>query len=155
MKKQKIIHYQEFDSLNALPPDDKELMLMARQAATGSYSPFSRFKVGSAVRLDDNTVVFGSNQENVSYPNGLCAERVALFAAGSDVKGRRVKAIAVSAEKDGHLAAAMPCGACLQTMLETEKRSNQPITVLIALGEERCMKVEGVKNLMPFAFNEF
>jgi cytidine deaminase len=155
MKKQLTIEYEEFDSLNELSSQDYELVIEARQASLTSYSPYSQFKVGSAVRFQDGEIVKGSNQENVAYPNGMCAERVAMFAAGSDSRQRKVVAIAVVATKNEDFVAVKPCGACLQTMLETEKRAKTQLTILIALGEDRFARFEGVQSLMPFAFTDF
>ncbi|MDR0790657.1 MAG: cytidine deaminase [Bacteroidales bacterium] len=155
MKKQLTIEFEEFEALNELCEKDYELVMEARQALQSSYSPYSKFRVGSAVRFQDGEIVKGSNQENVAYPSGMCAERVALFAAGNDAKQRKIAAIAIAAMKDGCFVAAKPCGACLQTMLETEKRAKASLTILIALGEDKFAKVEGVKNLMPFAFTDF
>ncbi|MDR1006215.1 MAG: cytidine deaminase [Bacteroidales bacterium] len=149
------IEYEEIDNLTKLSAEDHKLVLEARKALPKSYSPYSEFKVASAVRFEDGEIIIGTNQENVAYPSGLCGERVALFAAGSDARRRRVAAIAVVAFHNGQYVAAKPCGACLQVMLETEKRASRPLIVIFALGNERFAKIKGVKNLMPFAFSEF
>ena len=155
MKKILTIVYEEFETLNELPEKDYKLVLSARQALSMSYSPYSNFKVGSSVRFQDGEMVKGSNQENIAYPSGICAERVAMFSASNDSKQRKIEAIAIAAMKDGCFVAAKPCGACLQVMLEVEKRTKKTLIILIALGEDRYARFEGVHNLMPFSFDTF
>ena len=81
------IDYTEYSSPEEMEPQDRELVDAALRARTGSYSPYSSFRVGAALRLVDGTVVLGANQENVAYPSGLCAERTAMFAAGANHPG--------------------------------------------------------------------
>ena len=75
-----IVHICEMTELSE---EDRQLVEAAKQATDSSYAPYSKFRVGAAVRLKDGTVVAGANQENAAYPSGLCAERTALFAAGA------------------------------------------------------------------------
>ena len=82
---------------NELEKSDRMLVEAAKKATDGSYSPYSGFRVGAALLLDDGTVVTGSNQENAAYPSGLCAERTALFAAGQNYPGKAVISIAIAA----------------------------------------------------------
>ena len=81
--KQLTLTYSEYDSLQELPAADRALMQRAIEATDTAYAPYSHFHVGAAVRLADGTVVIGSNQENIAYPSGLCAERTALFSAAA------------------------------------------------------------------------
>ncbi len=90
------------------------LVAAAAQARLGAYAPYSRFRVGAAVRAADGTVYTGANIENVSYPLSHCAERVAIHKAVSEGH-RRLDTVAVVA--DGR-SPAMPCGACRQVMAE-------------------------------------
>ena len=69
-----VINYQEFDSPAEMSPEDQELIAAAHEARKGSYSPYSNFQVGAALRLDNGLIVKGANQENAAYPSGLCAE---------------------------------------------------------------------------------
>ena len=84
-----------YDDINELPLDDRNLMDAAVQATHNSYSPYSRFKVGAALLMEDNTVIIGSNQENAAYPSGLCAERVAIFSAKSNYPEQKVQKIVI------------------------------------------------------------
>ena len=151
-KKTLTIDYCEYGSLAEMPEDDRELMESAMRAAAGAYAPYSHFHVGAAVRLADGSVVTGSNQENIAYPSGLCAERVALFSASAQRPGQGVTALAVVGWCNGEFCEASPCGACRQVMAEFEMRSGVEMKVFCYLsgGGIRC--IEGVKNLIPFGF---
>ena len=136
-----------------LSASDRRLCDLAVCAAKSAYAPYSLFKVGAAIALKDGSAIVGSNQENIAYPSGLCAERVALFAAGSSFADQPVEAIAIIAMKDGVIQPAIaPCGACRQVLLETEQRYGQPIRILLC-GKDETILVASVKDLMPLAFN--
>ena len=83
-KKRFSIDYEEFASVQEMSPEDQQLVALAIEAQKGSYSPYSHFQVGAALRLEDGTIIKGANQENAAYPSGLCAERVVLFYAGAN-----------------------------------------------------------------------
>lgn len=154
MQKTLTINYQEYTSEQELNPADRELIATARKATASSYSPYSHFKVGAAVRLPDGTVVTGSNQENLAYPSGLCAERVALFSASAQTKGNHVvETLAIAAvDSNGKLAEASPCGACRQVMIEQEQRQNQPLRTLVSLADGRVREYLNASDLLPFVF---
>ena len=148
-----VIDYSEYGSLQELPSEGRALMERAIGATATAYAPYSHFRVGAAVLLADGTVVTGSNQENVAYPSGLCAERTALFSASAQHPGQAVRALAVvGRDADGELVAASPCGACRQVLAEYESRYGNEVEVYLYLkgGQIRCLK--GVKTLLPFAF---
>lgn len=151
-KKQLLIDYCEYDSLAEMPACDRELMECAMDATRSSYSPYSRFRVGAAVRLADGTLVQGSNQENLAYPSGLCGERVALFAASVQHPGQAVVALAVVGSQEGDFLEASPCGACRQVMAEYEMRYGNEIDVFCYLKGGRVRHIHGVKSLLPFTF---
>jgi cytidine deaminase len=138
-----------------LSSSDLKLVNAAKEATAGSWSPYSGFKVGAALLLDDGTVVTGSNQENAAYPSGLCAERTALFAAGHAHPGKAVTALAIAARNDKGFTAQpiTPCGACRQVMAEYESRYANTITVLCYLSGGRIRRITGVKSLLPFGFD--
>jgi len=139
---------------NELLPYDLMLVNAAKEATAGSWSPYSGFKVGAALRLDDGTVVTGSNQENAAYPSGLCAERTALFAAGHAHPGKAVLALAIAARNDKGFTGQpiTPCGACRQVLAETEQRGGQPIRYIL-YGTEGTMVIEGgTDSILPFCF---
>ena len=139
---------------NDLKSDDLMLINAAKEATTGSWSPYSGFKVGAALLLDDGTVVTGSNQENAAYPSGLCAERTALFTAGHAHPGKAVIALAIAARNEnGYTRQPItPCGACRQVLAETEQRGGKPIRYIL-YGTEGTMLIEGGTDaILPFCF---
>ena len=130
----------------------KELLEKAAAMLQQSYAPYSHFHVGAAVQLADGTVVTGSNQENIAYPSGLCAERVALFSASAQYPSLTVTALAVVGYHNGQFCEASPCGACRQTMAEYEIRFGNSISIFCYLNGGRIRKISGVKSLIPFGF---
>lgn len=137
-----------------LSANDLMLVNAAKNATQGSWSPYSRFRVGAALLLDDDTVVTGSNQENAAYPSGLCAERTALFTAGHNHPGKAVMALAIAARNDaGYTAQPItPCGACRQVLAETESRGGHPIRFIL-YGTAGTMVIDGGTNaILPFCF---
>lgn len=143
-----------FDELDAA---DRALVTAARQATTRAYAPYSNFKVGAAIRLDDGTVIEGSNQENAAYPSGICAERTAAFYANSKHPGVPFQAIAIAAvgtdDKPTEEPTA-PCCGCRQVLLEYEKLAAHPVKVILA-GKDSIYILPSVKALVPLAFTEF
>ena len=157
MKEKRIEISYKICAINELDAQEKSLMEAALEATRRSYAPYSHFHVGAAVLLENDVIVTGSNQENVAYPSGLCAERTALFYANSQYPNMAVKALAIAArsEEEGIVRTPIsPCGACRQVMLETEKRSGKPMKILLC-GSEEVYIVEGVTQLLPFAFSDF
>lgn len=131
---------------------EKLLYQHARKALAHSYAPYSQFPVGCVALLKDDTLVYGANQENAAYPSGLCAERVALFAAKAQNPNLAIThiAIAINAEYEQ---IPFPCGACLQVMAEVENRQSHSLQIyLVTQNKMYCAK--GVKNLLPFAFEK-
>lgn len=140
-----------------LTAEEQHLLSLAIEATSRSYAPYSRFHVGAAVRLDNGEEIIGSNQENAAYPSGLCAERTALFAAGTLYPDVPVSLLAIAARgTDGELLSepCSPCGSCRQVIIESEKRAGRPIRIL--LYGRRCVYViDGIAQLMPLMFSEF
>ena len=140
-----------------LSTEDSELVEVARKACNDSYSPYSGFAVGAAVLLSNGIVMMGNNQENAAYPSSMCAERVALFQAGSLFPQKAVKALAIAARtKDGFTPhPCPPCGTCRQVMMETEMRHGGDPIRLILYGTQKCYIVEGgAKALLPLQFEK-
>ncbi len=143
--------YTRFENIDELNEADKDLVLSAFNALQKSYSPYSTFKVGAAVRLDNNKIIIGTNQENAAYPSGLCAERTALFSAG--MQDGTPKTIAIIAQNSKQQpASAYPCGACRQVMMETEKRYNGKLEIIVGLKDGSFVKFENTSSLLPFEF---
>ncbi len=148
-----ILKVFEYQSINELDEQDQVLVHQAIEAASDAYAPYSNFHVGAAVLLDNGVIIKGNNQENAAYPSGLCAERVALFAANAQYPDVPVVAMAIVAMKDGQLTdtAVTPCGACRQVMIETEVRFEHPIKVIL-YGKENILVVDSVRELLPLSF---
>ena len=143
-----------FDELD---PSDRRLVDCAREATERSYAPYSKFHVGAAILLDNGEIVTGSNQENVAYPSGTCAERTACFYAHSRWPEARFSAIAIAARgTDGEYVAdpISPCGACRQALLEYETLAGRDVRVMLA-GRDRVYILPSVRSLLPLCFSEF
>lgn len=153
MEKTLTISYMEYEGVGELAEKDRELVELAIAATGTAYSPYSHFCVGAALRLADGTVVTGSNQENLAYPSGLCAERTAMFAASAAHPGVAFESLAVvGRNQKGELAEAAPCGACRQVMAEYERRSGEKMRVLTWIEGGKIRVFEGVDSLLPFIF---
>lgn len=150
------ISYETYDGIEELSATDQMLCKKAVEALASSHSPYSKFRVGTAVLLADNQVVLGSNQENVAYPSGLCAERVALFTIGANYPNAVIKTMAITAQTVNFKIEnpVTSCGACLQVMAESEKKQKSPIEVLFYCIDGKILKVKGVDSLLPFGFVE-
>lgn len=157
MKNLEIITKIKAAAYDELPAADRELVDAARKAYTRSYSPYSHFAVGAAIRLSDGTIVTGANQENAAYPSGTCAERSACYYAGANYPDLKFRKIAIAARgTDGHEVAepVAPCGACRQALLEYEKLAGEPVEVILT-GAEGIYILPSVKSLLPLSFSEF
>lgn len=140
-----------------LPAEWVQAVELAREATERSYAPYSCFRVGAAIVLDNGQIVTGSNQENVAYPSGTCAERSACFYAGAQYPDAKFRLIAIAARgTDGHWVAnpIAPCGACRQALLEYEMLAGAPVPVLLC-GADAVYHVPSVGATLPLAFTEF
>jgi cytidine deaminase len=154
MKTTKIeITVYEADHAKELAPADSALLHEAVEATKNAYAPYSKFHVGAAVLLDNGEIIHGSNQENAAYPSGLCAERVALFYAGSRYPHTAIKAIAVNSTVNGkeNHDPVYPCGDCRQVLLEWENRFGKPIKVIMG-SASKIHVVQSIKDLLPLSF---
>lgn len=144
------------DHLEDLDAESKYLTHKAKDAAGHAYAPYSKFLVGSAVLLDDGTIVTGTNQENAAYPSGMCAERVALFAAVAQYPEKKISKISVVARRKGakETSPATSCGPCRQVMLEFEQRQEKRIEIIMQSMEHRWVKAPSAESLLPFCFNK-
>ena len=148
------INYEEFASPSEMLPEDQELVKTALEAQKGSYSPYSDFQVGAALRLANGIVVKGANQENIAYPSGLCAERSAMFWAGANYPDVPFDTLAIAGSDHGVLceSPASPCGACRQVMAEYQKKHKRPLKIIL-VGSKRIRKFHCVDDLLPFIFD--
>ena len=155
MKQEHSFSYELHENWKELPVQDQILVDRALEAMQAAYAPYSKFKVGASVRLDNDAVVTGSNQENSAYPSGLCAERVVLFHVGANYPKQAVQTLCIVAEGDLIPSEKLlsPCGACRQVMLETENRQNNKIRVIIVNQDNRALILNSVIDLLPFGFS--
>ena len=137
-----------------LSPEEQSLIINAKNSFENAYAPYSGFLVGASILLENGKVINGSNQENVSYPSGLCAERVALFYAGSQYPKIAIKTIAVSAlSKTFEINNVVsPCGACRQVMAEYQQKQNSEIRILLHSPNDDVLIANSVEDLLPFMF---
>jgi cytidine deaminase len=144
---------EDFSSPDELDPSDLELLQQATIASESSYSPYSNFQVGAAVRLSSGKIIKGSNQENAAYPSGICAERVALFYAQSEYPDQAVEALAIYARSDEFNLdqPVTPCGSCRQVMAEVENRYGKKMRVIMG-NTNHVSVIEGIDSLLPLMF---
>lgn len=150
------ISFEKYTGIQELNEKDRILCENSEQALSSSYSPYSKFRVGTAIRLATGETVLGSNQENLAYPSGLCAERVALFTIGATYPNAVIESMAITAQTDAFEISSpiTSCGGCLQVMAEFERKQNSPIEVIFYCLNGEVMKIPSVKSLLPFAFVE-
>jgi cytidine deaminase len=148
-------HYEVFDDISELAGEDAALLKSARQVTRSAYAPYSKFFVGAVARLTNGETIAGTNQENASYPVGICAERVLLGNAASQYPGIAVDTMAVSYDSDtlscDHPIS--PCGMCRQALLEYETRLSQPIRLILSGQQGKIVIIKAAGSLLPFAFN--
>ena len=148
--------FSVFESVLELPNDIQNLMKQAIAVRKNAYAPYSKFKVGAALLLDNGQLVLGSNQENAAYPSGLCAERVAIFQAGAIYPDAKILKMAITAASDTNQTTAPipPCGSCRQSIAEYEIKQDFPIEIYF-MGEIGVIyKSDSIKNLLPFMFDK-
>lgn len=144
-----------FANIEQLSAEDQSLVLLAKEAAKGAYAPYSHFNVGAALLLESGEIIKGNNQENAAYPSGICAERVAVFAAGANYPGVKIKTMAVTAfsEKARIDSPITPCGSCRQVMSEYETKSGADIKLILCGDCDEIWVLESVKSTLPLLFS--
>lgn len=144
-----------YDSMEDLATEDRALMEVAMAQCERAYAPYSNYLVGAALLLEDGQVVRGSNQENAAYPSGLCAERVAIYAAGANFPDKKVRKIAITAKKRGAdiFDAVTPCGSCRQAMSEYENKQKEAIKVFLTGPDGKIYVSDSIDNLLPLKFS--
>jgi cytidine deaminase len=155
MKKEEIkFTIAVYDSSDELNEDDAFLLSEARSVTQFAYAPYSNFQVGAVAQLVNGETVTGSNQENASYPAGICAERVLLSSAASQFPGVGIKTIAISynnlkGKSDRPIS---PCGICRQSLVELEQRFGHPVRIILAGMEGKVQVIENAVSLLPLTF---
>jgi cytidine deaminase len=148
--------YELLPSKSELNASDQLLAEQAIEAMDNAYAPYSKFNVGAALKLITGEIIQGNNQENIAYPSGLCAERVALFYAGANFPGIEIETLCIVATGDlvpkSHILS--PCGSCRQVMLESQTRQKKPIRVILINQDGTILIVNSAKDFLPFGFGK-
>lgn len=144
-----------FENLEELFSEDRMLMNKAIQARKNAYAPYSKFSVGAAILLENKEIICGNNQENAAYPSGMCAERVAVWKAGSEYPNVKIIKIAITASSsitkvDKPVG---PCGACRQSLSEYEIKQKQHFEILFMGETGQIIKTTSLQSLLPFSFD--
>ena len=147
--------YKEFDNSEELNPDDRELISAARESAVNAYAPYSKYRVGAAVRLESGIIVRGANVENAAFPSGICAERSALSNSISNHHNDKPLAIAIAAMTEDGLCddPPSPCGNCRQVIAEEESRTANQIKIILS-GKNKTLVIESISDLLPLQFSK-
>jgi cytidine deaminase len=146
---------QVYQDIKELPKAIQNLMISAIEARENAYSPYSKFNVGAAILLDNNEIVIGSNQENASYPSGLCAERTAIYYAGAKYPNAKIIKMAITASSQNQITdqPIPPCGACRQAIAEYEIKQKDAIELYFMGAKGKVVKSESLANLLPLLFD--
>jgi cytidine deaminase len=155
MKEKKFeFNYTVYENIDELPEEQKELLKEAREVTEHAYAPYSRFQVGAIAKLSNGETVTGSNQENASFPVGLCAERVLLATVSSLFPKESIQTIAISykstEQKSDHPIS--PCGICRQALQEYEGRIDHPLQLILGGMEGAVYVIDSASRLLPLAF---
>ena len=148
--------FEVFHSVADLSENIQALMQQAIEIRKKAYAPYSHFRVGAAILLDNGKIVLGSNQENAAYPSGLCAERVAIYQAGAIYPDAKMLTIAITAASDSNptLSPIPPCGSCRQSIAEYEFKQEAPIEIYFMGESGEVYKSNSISNLLPLSFNK-
>jgi cytidine deaminase len=146
--------YTEYENILELDSDDMDLVIAAREAALKAYAPYSKFKVGAAVRLQSGMVLRGANIENAAFPSGICAERSAFSNSISNHPEDKPVALAIAAMTDDGLTddSPCPCGNCRQVIAEEELRIGNKIKIILS-GKNKIQIIDCIGSLLPLQFN--
>jgi cytidine deaminase len=149
------IIFEEYNSIKELSEQDRVLVETATDAYNRAYAPYSQYHVGAALLLNNNEIISGNNQENVAYPSGLCAERVALFYAFSKYPDVIVKTIAITAKAENFVITdpVAPCGACRQVMSEYESKQKSPMRIILKAEKSKILIFDKVEDILPLMFH--
>ena len=156
MKKQTYsFSFETYESIDQLKVQDADLLKEARKSSAGAYAPYSKFKVAAVASMRKGKFVCGTNQENASFPAGICAERVLLSTVSSMFPDEPIETIAISyqQEKNDSSHPIAPCGICRQSLQEYEKRFNKPIRLILSGLKGKVYIIAKSGDLMPLAFS--
>lgn len=148
--------YEEYSSPEELQTPDRDLLNHAKEALKNAYAPYSQYHVGAAILLENGKIFTGNNQENMAFPSGLCAERVAIYSAAANNPGIPIKTIAISAHslKFPVSEPVAPCGSCRQAMIEYEMIQKQNIRIILQGDTGKIFVIKSIESLLPLTFKE-
>ncbi|CAN5118539.1 cytidine deaminase [soil metagenome] len=154
-EQQSSFSYKVYDAASALNDKDAALLKTAREATANAYAPYSKFNVAAAAYLSNGLIIQGSNQENASYPVGICAERVLLAAVASQYPGATIQTMAISYNNHNGNSnkPVAPCGMCRQSLVEFEHRQQQPIRLILSGMDGKVYIIEQANALLPLSFS--
>lgn len=143
-----------YNDITELPDSIQQIMTMAIKARDTAYAPYSKFKVGAAILLENNEIITGSNQENASYPSGLCAERTAIYYAHAKYPNVKMKLMTLTASSQRKITdkPIPPCGACRQAIAEYEQKQNEAIEIYFMGAQGKVVRSKSLTNLLPLIF---
>ncbi|MBW7866845.1 MAG: cytidine deaminase [Brumimicrobium sp.] len=154
MKKEFSFSYQHISNFDSLPTTYQKTVNACREAKSEAYAPYSQFKVGAALLLENDEIITGNNQENKAYPSSMCAERVALYNYGAHSLHYKIKLLVVSGS--GELLRKedifSPCGACRQVMAEYADVQGEPFEILLENQDGSFYLFDGIHHLLPLIF---
>ena len=155
MKKQDYhFNYEVFDSIDELSEDDKWLLDEAREVTQHAYAPYSRFQVAAVAKLSNGEIISGTNQENASFPAGICAERVVLAIISSLYPKLPIESMAISyfnhnGESNHPIS---PCGICRQALQEYKEKMKAPVRLILGGMHGKVYIIEDASLLLPLSF---
>ena len=155
MKKEFQFSYEYYDTIEELTIEEQNLLQRARVRAHKAYVPYSGFGVAAVGLLENGQIVESTNQENASYPVGICAERVLLSTISSVYPDVRLNKIAISYYHPNGKAThpISPCGMCRQALQEQQLRSGQPIQLLLSGQKGPVVRIKDAIDLLPLHFS--
>jgi cytidine deaminase len=155
IKQEYKFNFEVYDTIADLTEEDQWLLNEAREVTQHAYAPYSNFQVGAIARLDNGELVAGSNQENASFPVGLCAERVLLASAASLFPRVPIQTIAISYHNNNGESnhPISPCGMCRQALNEYGQRVKHPIRLILGGLEGKVYIIDKADMLLPLSFN--
>lgn len=146
--------YEVYESIDDLTEEDKWLLDEAREVTQHAYAPYSRFQVGAVAKLNNGEIVTGTNQENASFPAGLCAERVVLASISSLYPKIPIESIAISyfnhnGESNHPIS---PCGICRQALQELKEKTQQSTRLILGGMHGKVYIISDAAMLLPLSF---
>lgn len=156
MKKQQVsFDFEEYNSIGELNKNDRELIEIAQSLTESAYAPYSNFLVGAVARLSNGELIIGTNQENASYPVGICAERTLMATAATVYPDMPIETMAISYHSPNGVADTpiSPCGMCRQALQEFEERTGMPVRLILAGQTGKVYIIEKASDLLPLAFS--